>query len=87
VPDYARNQTPVVWPISSCSVGLASMGSEECYLCPKNCCTEVMKCLTDYCHLPFNLLFATVDNTLVTIALVSIGCCVIRVCTPFAFWL
>jgi hypothetical protein len=30
--DYARNQTPVVWPISSCSVGLASMASEECYL-------------------------------------------------------
>jgi hypothetical protein len=91
VPDYARNQNPVVWRISNCSVGLLAW-LLKIVICkdtrsPKNCSTEVMKYLTDYCHLPFNLLFAAVDNTFVTVALVSISCHVIGVCTPFASWL
>ena len=32
VPDSARSQTRVIWPISSCSVGLASLASAECSL-------------------------------------------------------
>lgn len=53
--------------------------------CPKSRYTEAVKCLVMIISFAFGFLYATGGNTEATLAPLYIDCCVIPVCTPFAF--